>query len=327
MKVLGFGGFGSVTLQRDSITKQLYALKKLSKGHIVENGMTKHIVTERDILSLCDSDFLVQYFRSFKDDQYVYMLLEAVLGGDLMCFRRHHPEVFTNSRPPGYSVAFYGACIAEALAYLHSKRIVYRDLKPENVLLDAKGYAKLCDLGFARFCLNKCHTMLGTPEYMAPEVIDLPHRHDHMCDWWALGVTMFELFAGKTPWDSGAAFDDDSPDLMAIRMSHDNGTPDKHFPYSCPLAARDLIRKLLSVDPQKRLCSRNGIDEMRQHSWLGSLKFNFSRLQARTLDCPLKPEISLPTETITSAELAELTNAEDIFVPYEEDDSNWDVDF
>jgi len=301
----------------------------------VRSCVTKHIASERDILSLCDSDFVMQYFRSFKDDQYVYMLLEPVLGGDLYAASLHYPEVFTKSKPPGYAVAFYGACIAEALAHLHSNQIVHRDLKPENVLLDEKGYAKLCDLGFARFCLGKCYTVLGTPDYMAPEVIDLPHEHDHMCDWWALGVLIFELFTGVTPWDTAqggwdaaqsASVEEDSHDLVQIRRSHDTCVPDALLPFRCPLAARDLIRRLLSVDPASRLCKMSGADEFRQHSWLVGLKFDFGRLQAGKLDSPLKLNMSLPNEPITTAELATLENG-DLFVAYEGDGSNWDANF
>jgi len=324
LKVLGNGGFGSVTLQRDTITQQIYALKKLSKGHIVEAGMTKHLITERDILDLCDSEFIMQYFRSFKDQQYVYLLMEPVLGSDLMEARLHYPEVFTGS-----AIAFFSACIVEALDHLHSNRIVYRDLKPENILIDAQGYAKLCDLGFARFCLKRCFTLLGTPEYMAPEIIDPPHQHDHMCDWWALGVTVFELFAGVTPWDSarGASLQNETFDLVEIRCSHNRVRPESLLPWSCPPVARDLVRRLLTVDPTSRLCHRYGADEIREHGWFTSLGFDFNGLREKSLKAPMKPQISIPTEPITRTQLAELEDGEAPFTPYEDDGSNWDETF
>lgn len=179
------------------------------------------------MLMLVDSPFVIRLVSSYKDAEFIYILLEAALGGSLYQLMTQKPEVFCDDQPRGSSTAFFVGCIIAALEHMHDRRIVYRDLKPENVMLDERGYGKLCDMGFARFVINKTNTLAGTPEYMAPEVIDFPHAHDTNCDWWSLGVLTFELNAGMTRaslissgscWPSVAARKKESPDIpSAVR--------------------------------------------------------------------------------------------------------------
>merc|ERR1740138_1995704 len=139
------------------------------------------------------------------------------------------------------SVAFYVACLTIGIEHLHERNIVHRDVKPENVLLDRTGYGKLCDMGFARFVLGKTNTLVGTPEYMAPEMIDFPHSHDMAVDWWALGVLTYELLTGQPPWeDEGIA--EPCAKILAIRRSQ--ARDDARFPFSCPHLARNFVGKL-----------------------------------------------------------------------------------
>merc|ERR1719359_635410 len=118
-------------------------------------------------------------------------------GGHLLSVMEKHREVLLNDNPRGSASMFYTTCVSYALEYLHERNIMYRDLKLENVLLDAERFAKLCDLGFARFVHGKSNTQAGTPDYMAPEVIDPPHAHDTMVDWYALGVMCCELLTSQ----------------------------------------------------------------------------------------------------------------------------------
>ncbi|CAB0011708.1 unnamed protein product, partial [Nesidiocoris tenuis] len=186
---LGVGGFGRVELvQIAGDPQRSFALKQMKKSQIVETRQQQHIMSEKEIMGEANCDFIVKLFKTFKDRKYLYMLMESCLGG----------ELWTILRDKGHfddgTTRFYTACVIEAFDYLHSRNIIYRDLKPENLLLDINGYVKLVDFGFAKRLLHgrKTWTFCGTPEYVAPEVI-LNRGHDISADYWSLGVLMFEL--------------------------------------------------------------------------------------------------------------------------------------
>jgi len=292
LAVLGSGGFGSVYLAQNPETKEQYALKRMSKGHIEKTGAKKQVVSERDILSTCTGcPFIICLVRTFKDDQHVYFLLEKASGGDLQALVSNHYDVLADDKPRGSAAAFYVASIMHALDYMHERRIVYRDLKLENVLLNEDGLVKLCDMGFARFVLSKTSTLLGTPAYMAPEMIDFPHMHNRMVDWWALGCLAFELLAGQGPWDSaiyGGDMEDDGDVygmLVAYRKLHDQGMPDT-IPGDLA-AAKDFILKCLKVKPEKRM-GAGGLQEAKAHTWFQSINFDFDALSQCTMPVPFK---------------------------------------
>ncbi|CAK9058332.1 unnamed protein product [Durusdinium trenchii] len=275
MHVLGEGGFGAVYLcHRKNKPGIEYALKRLSKGYIVQANAEKQVCAERDILSMP-----------------VYMLIELVPGGHLYQLLCDKPQVLLSDKPRGYAAMFYSSCVILAFEYLHERRIAYRDLKLENVqgpvLLDSTGYAKLCDMGFARFVLSKTHTLLGTPEYMAPEMIDPPHGHNHMVDWWALGVLVFEMLSGQAPWDNMGYDDNPMGQLLALRESQNQGLPDGFLPPSLILA-RDFIKKLVVVKPERRL-GAHGVEEVKNSGWFKSGTFSWERLVARQMSPPYQP--------------------------------------
>ncbi|XP_017339836.1 cGMP-dependent protein kinase 1 isoform X3 [Ictalurus punctatus] len=190
---LGVGGFGRVELvQLKSDETKTFAMKILKKRHIVDTRQQEHIRSEKHIMQEAHSDFIVRLYRTFKDSKYLYMLMEACLGGELWTILRDRGS-FEDS-----TTRFYTACVVEAFAYLHSKGIIYRDLKPENLILDHRGYAKLVDFGFAKKIGfgKKTWTFCGTPEYVAPEII-LNKGHDISADYWSLGILMYELLTGR----------------------------------------------------------------------------------------------------------------------------------
>ncbi|CAG5110523.1 Oidioi.mRNA.OKI2018_I69.chr2.g4917.t1.cds [Oikopleura dioica] len=166
IKPLGAGGFGMVKLvQVNGVPDRAFALKCIQKARVVQYGQQRHIMDEKNILMQIDSPFLLGLHKTFKDNKFVYLLTDAYLGGDL--WRLLHtkgPFNDTNAR-------FYVGCVVEAFAYLHKRQYVYRDLKPENLMIDSKGYVKVVDLGFAKKVLpgHKTWTFCGTPEYIPPE--------------------------------------------------------------------------------------------------------------------------------------------------------------
>jgi len=278
---LGRGGYGQVNLVEDGPQGQRYALKALSKGHILKHGLARMVNWERELLTMVDSPFMIRLTRTFQDAQHVYFLLEAALGGSLVQVFRDHPEIFIQDNPRGATVAFYTACVTAALEHLHERNIVHRDVKAENVLLDERGYAKVCDMGFARFVLGKTNTLAGTPDYMAPEMIDFPHTHTRMVDWWALGVFTYELLAGQTPFtDEGIS--DSMGRLLAIRRSQEQPLT---YPFHFPHAAKGLVAQLLHHRPQFRL-GAGGANDVRTNVFFRTVNFDFDSFHAQTLPTP-----------------------------------------
>jgi cGMP-dependent protein kinase len=284
---LGCGGFGLVVLQEHHRTRRRYALKRMSKGLITDQNAEKHICQERDLMSLLDSPFVVHLYSSYKDDQFLYIVLDAMLGGNLDDARREKKECFEADDPPGFATQFYVACVTEAIDYLHSRNMAFRDLKPENVLLDERGYAKLCDMGFARLILGRTHTMLGTPDYMAPEIID-PHRlksgYTVAVDWWALGVMSYELLTGHIPFSCNDIIDD----VLVMLKSMSRGPPASGYPARIPAPARAFTKQLLEMEDTARLGSRGDGGELKQHEWLKG--FDFNSLCTQCMEPPYKPE-------------------------------------
>ncbi|CAK0877583.1 unnamed protein product, partial [Prorocentrum cordatum] len=195
---LGHGAFGSVRLVRDAATGQVMALKSVSKGMVVEAGLQEAVRAEKEVMQATDSPFLVKLAACFDRDQELFFLLEPATGGDLYTIYR-----WRNFFGFEDHARFYMACMACAFAHLHGRGILYRDLKMENVVLDSRGYAKLCDFGTSTFA-DRAFTMCGTPEYMAPEVFS-GSGHGPAADWWTLGVMCFEMMTARTP------FVDDEP--------------------------------------------------------------------------------------------------------------------
>ncbi|KAG2466394.1 KGP2 kinase, partial [Polypterus senegalus] len=189
---LGVGGFGRVELVKVKNEDVTFAMKCIKKKHIVDNRQEEHIHSERKILEEACSPFVVKLYRTFKDSKYVYMLLEACLGGEIWSLLRDRGSFDEQT------AKFCVTCVTEAFDYLHQIGVVYRDLKPENLMLDSAGYIKLVDFGFAKKIDwgQKTWTFCGTPEYVAPEII-LNKGHDFSVDFWSLGILVFELLTGK----------------------------------------------------------------------------------------------------------------------------------
>uniref|UniRef100_A0AAR2L6T3 cGMP-dependent protein kinase n=1 Tax=Pygocentrus nattereri TaxID=42514 RepID=A0AAR2L6T3_PYGNA len=317
---LGVGGFGRVELvQLKSEETKTFAMKILKKRHIVDTRQQEHIRNkwphwlsllllkchhfERIILLIAHDMNL-----TFKDSKYLYMLMEACLGGELWTILRDRGS-FEDS-----TTRFYTACVVEAFAYLHSKGIIYRDLKPENLILDHRGYAKLVDFGFAKKIGfgKKTWTFCGTPEYVAPEII-LNKGHDISADYWSLGILMYELLTGSPPFSG--------PDPMKTYNIILRGIDMIEFPKKITKNAANLIKKLCRDNPSERLGNlKNGVKDIQKHKWFEG--FNWEGLRKGTLTPPIIPDVSSPTDTSNFDSFPE--DSED---PPPDDNSGWDADF
>ena len=269
---LGAGAYGRVTLVAAGEAR--FALKTLSKPALAAAGLVAHVSRERAAGAECDSPFIVRLVAAYQERARVHLLQEAVPGGELFAL------LSARGGPlPEAEARFYAACAVTGIDHLHSRDLAWRDLKPENLLIAADGYLKLADFGFARRLPpgDRADTLCGTPEYLAPELVQQA-GHTKAVDWWALGVLIFEMVAGRPPFsgdDRMAMF----RDIVACRYAWPAG-PSK--------AARDLVRQLLRVAPAARLgAGRGGAGEVRAHPWFAG--FDWDGLTARTLPAPFVP--------------------------------------
>ncbi|KAM9196201.1 cGMP-dependent protein kinase 1-like [Mergus octosetaceus] len=266
--VLGTGGFGRVELVR--CREQLFALKRIRKDWVVRTQQQEHVRTERRVLAQSRCPFIVGFFGTFRDRQHVYLLLEFCQGGELWTKLR---EVRYFEEP---LAVFCSACVVEGLEYLHSHGIIYRDLKPENLMLDKQGYIKLVDFGFAKELERgeKTYSFCGTPEYLAPEM--LRHEgHDFAVDFWMLGILIFEMLVGRPPFHSA------DPQKIYSRILDGVFS----FPAFLSEAACSLVAKLCRRRPGQRLGNTaTGIRGIKKHRWFGTLKWK--KLALQQLEAP-----------------------------------------
>merc|ERR1711966_167730 len=188
---------------------------------------------------MCDSDFVVRLHATFKDDQHLYLLLEPALGGEL--YATYHKYRFHGDVK---KAKYYSGTVVYCFDHLHERNILYRDLKPENLLLDDRGNCKITDMGLAKVVVGKTFTTCGTPDYFAPELI-ASKGHTHAVDWWTLGILNFELLGGHPPFESA------SP--MQIYQKVTKGINKVSFPKPCKGTVETLIKGNCNADPAARL--------------------------------------------------------------------------
>ena len=197
-RVLGRGAFGKVFLVTKKDTGHLYAMKVLKKEMLEQRNQITNTKTEREIMGGVDHPFIVQLRFAFQTADKLYMLMDFINGGELF-FHLRRAQRFTEEK-----TRFYAAEVLVALNYLHSLGVVYRDLKPENVLIDSEGHIKLTDFGLSKKFFpseHKAFSFCGTPEYLCPEILK-GTGHDKAADYWSLGILVYEMLAGQPPFCS-----------------------------------------------------------------------------------------------------------------------------
>lgn len=313
LNIIGRGAFGEVRVCKLKADGKVFAIKIMKKSEMVKKNQVAHIRAERDVLALSANEWVVHLQYSFQDDAHLYLVMEYLAGGDLMTILMKY-DILTDEQ-----TRFYIAETAVAIYFVHQLNYVHRDLKPDNILLDAKGHIKLSDFGLCKDVeappqpyleqykeeakkpamsegeeargrerskaahreRNLIFSTVGTPDYIAPEVF-AQTGYGQGCDWWSLGVIMYECMVGYPPFYAD--------DPMSTCRKIVNWKRTLHFPEEATLSAhaRDLITRLI-CDPGSRL----GFKEIQQHPFFEGVDWE----HIRSTEAALVPTITSPTDT------------------------------
>ncbi|XP_034039314.1 rho-associated protein kinase 1 isoform X2 [Thalassophryne amazonica] len=303
VKVIGRGAFGEVQLVRHKATRKVYAMKLLSKFEMIKRSDSAFFWEERDIMAFADSAWVVQLFFAFQDDRYLYMVMEYMPGGDLV-------NLMSNYDVPEKWARFYTAEVVLALDGIHAMGFIHRDVKPDNMLLDKAGHLKLADFGTC-MKMNKdgmvrCDTAVGTPDYISPEVLKSQGGDGYYgreCDWWSVGVFLYEMLVGDTPF-----YADSLVGTYSKIMNHKNALT---FPDDSDISndAKNLICAFLT-DRDVRL-GRNGVDEIKRHPFFKNDQWTWDNI--RETAAPVVPELSSDIDTSNFDDIEEDRGEEETF--------------
>jgi len=273
VSVIGKGAYAKVLLVKKKTNGQLCALKIIKKELIEKVKQEKYVLVERDVLYSLDHPFVIHFYGSFQTDKKLYFVLEYCPGGELFNLLRKKKR-FSEER-----ALFYAAQMVLALEHLHSKNIIYRDLKPENVLIDAQGYIRITDFGLSRMNVsgNDAMSISGTKEYLAPEVL-LRLGYGKAADWWSLGNIIYEMIIGIPPF-----YTSNQKELFdRIKFANPK------FPEQLPTRLRSLLEGLLKKDPSKRL-GHDSAESIKQHPWFQDV--NWKALSDKRYEAPFVPKV------------------------------------
>lgn len=310
VSLLGKGQFGSVFLCTDK-NKVEYALKIVPRKLISHYDLVENLTLERKILLQLDHPMIVKLVKTFKDNKRVYFLMEYVKGMDLFDVLRS-----LNVLKEADSL-FYAACIILILEYVHSLNIIYRDLKPENIVVDYDGYPKLIDFGISKIVDGRTYTVVGTPHYMAPEVIN-GKGYGINSDYWSLGIMIYEFIYCNVPF---ASREDDPYAVYEAVLQHNLIFPDK----GTILTANNLIAKLLSPNPSMR----GSIENIKSHKWFKGVPWE--NLLSKIFKPPYIPNVKPSKQSLGNSKdiIAYLNKyeAQNINLGQGKNGDNWDFEF
>ncbi|KAK9529415.1 hypothetical protein VZT92_013509 [Zoarces viviparus] len=277
-KVLGKGSFGKVLLAELKGQGQYFAVKVLKKDVVLMDDDVECTMVEKRVLALAwENPFLTHLYSTFQSKEHLFFVMEYLNGGDLM-FHIQDKGRFDLNR-----ATFYGAEIIVGLQFLHSKGVIYRDLKLDNVMLDKDGHIKIADFGMCKesvFGDVRATTFCGTPDYIAPEIL-LGQKYTFSVDWWSFGVLVYEMLIGQSPFQG----DDEDELFESIRSD----TP--HYPRWIPKEAKNLIELLFERDPSRRL---GVVGDVRAHPFFKTI--NWPALERKEMDPPFKPKVKSPSD-------------------------------
>ena len=274
--IIGRGGFGKVWRVLNKKTKQIYAMKKMSKCKIIDKRSERSIKAERDLLSIMNHPFIINMHFSFQDNDFLYIAMDLLTGGDLR-YQIFKQKIFFEEQ-----TKFIISCIILSLEYIHTNNILHRDLKPENLVFDSQGYLKLTDFGIAKIYRKENNKdTSGTPGYMAPEVMN-GQNHTIAVDYFALGVIGYELMMRKRPY-----LGKNRKEIKEKIMSHQVQVKKNMVPQGWSVESADFINRLLQRKPANRLGLR-GPTEVKEHLWFKG--YDWKNLYLNKLKAPFVPK-------------------------------------
>uniref|UniRef100_A0A8P4KP58 Serine/threonine-protein kinase N2 n=1 Tax=Dicentrarchus labrax TaxID=13489 RepID=A0A8P4KP58_DICLA len=278
ISVLGRGHFGKVLLAEFKKTGKLYAIKALKKKDIVTRDEVDSLMSEKRIFEMINASrhpFLVNLHGCFQTSDHVCFVMEYLPGGDLMI--HIHNNVFTEAQ-----TRFYSACVVLGLEFLHLNKIIYRDLKLDNLLMDADGFVKITDFGLCKEGMghgDRTSTFCGTPEFLAPEVLT-DDNYTRAVDWWGMGVLIYEMLVGESPFPG-----EDEEEVFDSIVNDD-----VQYPGSLPPGAVSIIQKLLKKNPLKRLgAGERDANEVKGDKFFETI--DWEALLAKKVKPPFLPSI------------------------------------
>ena len=264
---------GVIKIAKNKRTNETIILKILKKCKIIKYGNNPHIFNEFTILKLLDHPSIVSFLGSSHDEKYIYFGFEFIPGGDLFNYLKVETTFSLDK------VQFYSSQIIIVLDYLHNKKIIYRNLKPENILINKNGYIKLFDFELAKIIKDRTYTMCGTPGYLAPEII-LNKGYGLSIDWWAFGVLLYEMISGVEP------FYDDEPMKTYDNILNGNLLFSSDF----NSLSKSLIKHLLEPELSKRYGNlKNGVNDIKNHLFFKNM--NWDKLIKQEIEAPFIPDI------------------------------------